>query len=607
MRLFCFWFFLNFLFAVSVSAQSEVNYSLAFPNAIHHEAEVTVEFRNVKTPTLEVRMSRSSPGRYALHEFAKNVYNVKAVNSQGKPVTITRPNPHQWNVSNHNGSVKISYTLFGDRADGTYNGIDEQHAHLNMPASLMYAVGFETSPATVQFTIPTGKNWTVATQLKPINETTFGAPNLQYLMDSPVELSNFVWREWPVNSKGKNQTIRIALHHAGTEAEAIQYTDATKRIVAQAQAVFGELPDYDYGTYTFIACYMPQSVGDGMEHRNSTIVTSTHPLATHSSDHLATVSHEYFHSWNVERIRPKSLEPFNFAEANMSGKLWLAEGFTSYYGDLLLHRSKNSTLDEALASFGNELNFVLNAPGKNYFSPVEMSRQAPFVDAAQSIDPVNRLNTYISYYTYGSVIALALDLELRQKFKNLTLDAYLQALWQTYGKPEKPYTLMDLQNTLATLTRDEAYARNFFEKHILGKTLADYKNLVTAAGLVLRKSLPGKASLGLAALSFADNQATLTNYTFVGSPLYQAGLDKQDIILSLDNQKITSRAEIDAILAKHKPQDQIAVTFIQRGETKKSTITLIENPSWEMVPLEKAGGQLTKAQQTFRDNWLGGK
>ncbi len=587
--------------------QSEITYSLAFPNAVHHEAQVTAEFKNIKTPTLEVRMSRASPGRYALHEFAKNVYNVTAVNSQGKPVNITRPNPHQWNIAGHDGTVKITYTVFGARADGTYNGIDAQHAHLNMPATLMYAIGFEANPAIVAFDIPAGNKWTIATQLKPINETTFWAPNQQYLMDSPVELSHFTWRQWQITDRGKPKTIRIALHHAGTEAEANTYTEATKRVVAQARAVFGELPDYDYNTYTFIACYMPQAVGDGMEHRNSTIVTSAHPLATHFTDHLGTVSHEYFHSWNVERIRPKTLEPFNFAEANMSGELWFAEGFTSYYGDLLLHRSKNITLNEVLANFGSELNFVQNAPGKNYFSPVEMSMQAPFVDAAQSIDPVNRWNTYISYYTYGHVIALALDLELRQKFKNLTLDTYLQALWQTYGKPEKPYTLTDLQTTLATLTHDAAFAQSFFQDHIHGKTLADYKKLLAAAGLSLQKSSAGKASLGLVSLGFQDNKVSLTNFTPVGSPLYQAGLDRQDILLSVDNKKIISKADLETILAAHKPGDKVPIEFSQHGELKQSTLTLIEDPNWEIIPFEKLNAKLSQEQQTFREKWLGSK
>lgn len=588
-------------------AQSEINYSLAFPNAGHHEAQVTADFRGIKTPVLEVRMSRSSPGRYALHEFAKNVYSVQAVNSQGQPLAITRPNPHQWNVAGHDGSVKITYTLFGDRADGTYNGIDAQHAHLNMPATLMYAQGFEENPAQVKFTIPAGKKWKIATQLKPINDTTYWAPNRQYLMDSPVELSNFIWREWQVTDRDKVKTIRIALHHTGTKAETDTFTQATKRIVTQARAVYGELPDYDFGTYTFIACYMPQASGDGMEHRNSTIVTNSRPLSTNFTGNLNTVSHEYFHSWNVERIRPKALEPFNFAEANMSGELWFAEGFTSYYGDLLLHRSKNISLPDLLNSISGELNLVLNAPGKDYFSAVEMSSQAPFVDAAQSIDPINRQNTYISYYTYGHVIALALDLELRQKFKNLTLDDYMQALWQAYGKPEKPYTLTDLQNTLANLTKDEAFAQNFFRQHIYGKTLADYKKLLAAAGFVLRKKNPDKASLGPAYLSFQDNKVLLTNYTFIGSSLYQAGLDRQDIILTLDGKKIASKPDLDTILANHKPGDKLLIEFLQRSETRQASVTLTEDFTWEIVPAEKANQKLNKVQVAFRENWLGSK
>ena len=600
--------FLLFIAApLYLGAQTEITYSLAFPNAVHHEAQVTAEFRDIKTPILEIRMSRSSPGRYALHEFAKNVYSVNAVNSQGKPLTITRPNPHQWNIARHDGTVKFTYTLFGDRADGTYNGIDAQHAHLNMPATLVYAHGFEQVPAQVKFTVPTGKKRTIATQLKNVNETTFWAPNMQYLMDSPTELSNFTWRQWQVTEKGKIKTIRIALHHTGTETEADNYTEATKRIVTQARNVFGELPDYDFGTYTFIACYMPQASGDGMEHRNSTIVTSSRPLVTSFTNNLSTVSHEFFHSWNVERIRPKALEPFNFAEANMSGELWFAEGFTSYYGDLLLHRSKNTSVTDLLNSFSGELDFVLNAPGKNYFSAVEMSQQAPFVDAAQSIDPVNRVNTFISYYTYGNMIALALDLELRQKFKNLSLDNFLRAMWQTYGKPEKPYTLTDLENTLATVTKDAAFAQSFFRQHVYGKTLNDYKSLLANAGLKLQKSNRAKASLGAAYLGFQDNKAILTNYTLTGSPLYQAGLDRQNVIITLDGKKITSATDLDGILAAHKPGESISITFLQRGETKQSTVRLIEDTAWEIVAGEKGGSTPTKAQLNFRNNWLGSK
>ena len=161
-----FTFFPGFIFA-----QDYTHNTVSFPNAVHHEAHITVEFRGVQTPVLEARMARSSPGRYALHEFAKNIYAVKAENSRGEALPISRPNPHQWNVSGHDGTVKITYTLFGDRIDGTYASIDETHAHLNAPATFMYAYGFENKPFHVEFELPKSKNWSVATQLNTQTKT----------------------------------------------------------------------------------------------------------------------------------------------------------------------------------------------------------------------------------------------------------------------------------------------------------------------------------------------------------------------------------------------------------------------------------------------------
>ena len=144
-------------------------------------------FRACAGRVLEVVMSRSSPGRYALHEFAKNIYNVRATDGAGKRLHVTRPNPYQWNVETSGGTVVIDYTLFGDRADGTYDAIDPSHAHLNPPATFAWARGFEKSPVSLKIEIPPGSGWTVATQLAPgakrsINDWT--APNLDALMDA---------------------------------------------------------------------------------------------------------------------------------------------------------------------------------------------------------------------------------------------------------------------------------------------------------------------------------------------------------------------------------------------------------------------------------------
>ena len=125
------------LLSTLVFADGETQYQVSFDNAVHHEARISATFSGIENQILEVQMSRSSPGRYALHEFAKNVYNVSAVNSVGQPLTVTRPNPYQWHIGGHDGEVTVTYTLFGDRADGTYSQIDRTHAHLNMPATFM--------------------------------------------------------------------------------------------------------------------------------------------------------------------------------------------------------------------------------------------------------------------------------------------------------------------------------------------------------------------------------------------------------------------------------------------------------------------------------------
>ena len=302
--------------------------------------DVQVTFRGIPPGPLELRMSRSSPGRYSLHEFVKNVFDVRITNEAGMTLPATRPSPHQWSVTGHTGAVRVSYRVFGDRVDGTYLGIDSTHAHINMPAALMWARGFEMRPATLRFEAPEGSNWRVGTQLFPGDTPfTFTAPNLQYLMDSPTELSAFSLRTFTVADAPGAPRIRLVVHHTGTDAELDAFAADAERIVRESRQVFGEYPAFEGNTYTFIADYLPWANGDGMEHRNSTILTSATSIRSSRADLLDTLAHEFFHAWNVERIRPRALEPFDLENANMSGELWLAEGFTSYYGPLISLRA----------------------------------------------------------------------------------------------------------------------------------------------------------------------------------------------------------------------------------------------------------------------------
>ena len=582
--------------SIQLSAQTN-NYSISFDNAVHHEAVISATFKDISTDTLTLRMSRTSPGRYALHEFAKNVYNFTAFDSKGNSLKITRENPYEWKVSGHDGQVNIKYTLFANRGDGTYSQIDETHAHLNIPATFMYAPTLNERPIDVNFSIREDLGWKVATQLPHVKGNTYSAPNLYYFMDSPTELSNHKVRE--INIDG--QTVKFALHDPGTEDEADTYFEKVKKVVIAEKEVFGALPKFDYGLYTFLACYIPNASGDGMEHRNSTILTSTRTLANGGMEgNIGTVSHEFFHSWNVERIRPKTLEPFNFEEANMSGELWFAEGFTSYYTNLILCRVGLISPEKYVEGLTGTFNYVWNSPARQFFNPIEMSYQAPFVDAATSVDPVNRENTFISYYSYGSVLGLALDLSLREK--GLNLDDYMKQVWKTYGKTEKPYTIENLNQSLNQYAGEE-FGHNFFNNYIHKSDMPKYNELFSSVGIVL--SQDDNAAYFGAAVSITDDlNGKIQSNTKIGSPAYKAGLDKDDVITSINGKPFPNGIQFDAFVKKFKPNDLLSVTYLSDGQEKNTEVILESDPSYAISLQEKNGDKLSKKVLKERKDWL---
>ncbi|HEU0066437.1 MAG TPA: PDZ domain-containing protein [Sphingomonas sp.] len=581
-----------------------VQYDVSFDNAVHHEARITATFRDVPPGPLRVQMARSSPGRYAIHEFAKNVYSVSAADAAGRPLRLSRTDPYGWTIPDHQGTVVVSYTLFGDWGDGTYAQIDATHAHLNMPATFMWASGYDDKPIRVRFR-PFDPTWRIATQLPPTREANvFWAPNLQYFMDSPTEISDFALREWPVTIGGRTSTIRLAVHHLGSAADVDAYAARVKTLIAQHYALFGAAPAYDFGTYTFIADYLPQITGDGMEHRNSTIITDKRQLRDADFAQIETLSHEFTHSWNVERLRPAELEPFDFTRANPTPSLWFAEGFTQYYGPLMIRRAGLSSTDGYLEDLSATLNGIVNSPGRRYGSPEEMSLRAPFVDAARAIDPVNP-NIFTSYYPYGAVVALALDLSLRDRFKGVTLDSVMRRLWQTHGAPERPYRPADLQQGLADATGDARFAADFFASSIHGSALPDFAPLLARAGLVLRPVEAKRGWIGAARVKMDGASVAIDDAPAPGSPLYAAGVDRGDTLIAVDGQAIPDADAWRAAIARHAPGDTMTLRFRQRGIDREARLRFAADPAIEIVRAEAIGGTVTPAQRAFRQAWLG--
>ena len=578
--------------------------------------QVDVSFADLGAMALELRMSRSSPGRYSLHEFAKNVYDVHAFARDGRELQTTRPDAYGWNVGGHGGAVSVKYKIYGDRLDGTYLAIDRTHAHINMPAAIMWARGLEDRPATLEFpAVVGGAMWKVATQLHAGGSPfEFTAPNLQYLMDSPVEFSPFVRiREFAAGPR----KFRLAVHHTGTDAEVDTYVQDIEKIVRQEGAIFGEFPDYEPGTYTCLADYLPWADFDGMEHRNSTVITGSGSIRDKREILLSAIAHEFFHGWNVERIRPAGLEPFDFDRANVSGELWLAEGFTQYYGELAMKRAGLAALDAAAAEFGGLIESVAQNPGRLIRSAEDMSRMAPFIDGGRPVDRTNWSNTVISYYPFGGAIALALDLTLRDRSNGrLSLDDYMRAMWRAFGKPggshqgyvDRPYTLADAEGTLAELSGDRAFAREFFSHYIEGYDVADYGRLLGRAGFTLRRRAAGRGWLGDVRLEVRNGSVHVASLVSPASPLYATGIDQDDEVKQVDGERIESSEALSAVVQRHKPGDRIEIVFADRaGNAKAAAVTLAEDPHQEIVPIESTGGELTPEQKIFRDAWLGSK
>jgi predicted metalloprotease with PDZ domain len=604
-------------FAQQSDNQKAIFYSVSFPNAVHHEAEIVITIPQAPSGKILVRMSRSSAGRYATHEFGKNIYNVKAFNVDGSSLVINQIEGDLFEIPDHGETVKVSYTLFGNWTDGTYASIDPSHAHLNMPAAFMWVVGQDKRPLRFEFNDVDKYGWKIATQLKNEGANIYSAPNMQYMMDSPTELSSYKISSWDVANNGKKEKINLVIHSDDNQAVIDNFAKQVQRMVLEEKAVFGELPAYDYGEYTFLDDVYPTNSGDGMEHRNSTCIV--HPAAKVEGNELrllSTYSHEYFHSWNVKRIRPKSLEPFNFEHADMSSELWFAEGFTQYYGEMLLVRAGFHNVEDYTHTIDGLVNQVLNTPGAAKYSAPHMSRYSVFADAGVSIDPNNQANIFTSYYTYGGAIALALDLRLRSEF-NLTLDDYMRTVWLDRGKLMKPYTIPDLQSDLAKVTKNPKFAADFFNKYIYGIEKNNYEALLAKAGLLLRKSQPGKGWAG--PLSYTrgrgrsgdarttGEEGLPVQVSIIGTPIYKAGLDVGDIILKADGKEVKDIQTFNDIVAGKNIGDKIVVNYKNRTGEHETTIVLAESPYLDVVTYEKAGKELTKEQKDFRNNWLSTK
>jgi predicted metalloprotease with PDZ domain len=440
---------------------------------------------------------------------------------------------------------------------------------------------------------------------------TFTAPNLQYFMDSPTEVAAFMTSAFTVPGPGGSTAqFRLVVHADASPGDVDELAKLVRRLVQEEQAVFGEFPRFEPGMYTFLLDYSPWASGDGMEHRNSTFISEP-GLSIRDADGrraaLDTMAHEFFHTWNVERIRPAGLEPFDFTRENITCCLWLAEGFTQYYGELLQVRAGFST--DVPVGYASTL---LNRSARQIRSVVQMSEYAAFADAATSIDRNDSSRTFISYYDAGAAVALALDLSIRERTAGAaSLDDFMRQLWQRFGKSAeirqgyvaRPYTLADLRDVLADVSKDRAFANEFFDKYVEGRDSADYASLLAPAGYSLHVRFPNRGWVGNFQTQNANGGVGVASLVPFGSPAYDTGLDLGDVITNIDGEPATQQSW--AAVSSRKPGESVGITIRRRdGKTASATLVIKPDPTVIVDDLA-AAGSLTAEQKAFREAWVG--
>jgi predicted metalloprotease with PDZ domain len=283
----------------------------------------------------------------------------------------------------------------------------------------------------------------------------------------------------------------------------------------------------------------------------------------------------------------------------MSDLLWYAEGFTNYYGKLALKRSGYFSQEAYFEQVLKALNRTLQAPGRRFHGPAGMSQQAVFVDAGVSVDPTDYGNNYLSYYTYGEVVALGLDLQLRVQFgKNL--DQLMRQMWVLHGKTEIPYDAAALQKQLAAVSGDVKFAEKFFNEQINQSQLPDFKALFAELGLILQLAEPDKAFAGL--ISFRSEGAALlvASRPYVDSPWANAGVALGDTLLQLGDYPISTEQDVQLALKHAKPGEKLALKYQQKGELITTEILLGQDPRLTLSVDDKA----TEVQIKRRNDWL---
>jgi len=569
----------------------KINYTISFPEAQAHYADVEMTLSGLAQKTLDLKMPVWAPGSYLVREFTRNIESLD-VSSAGKALPVVKTRKNIWHINVvGKATVTVKYRLYAFEASVRTSFIDADHAFLSSPDVFIYPDGMLNNSSTVRV-IPY-KGWTtVSTSLEKVNGDTFTrtAPNYDILFDSPLEVGTQDVFGFKVGATD----YEVAMSGGGNYDKERIKKDFT-RIIEEETAVFGENPNKHY---TFIIHNYLKG-GGGLEHLSSTTLGATRDGYTHEGTYqsfLSLAAHEHFHLWNVKRLRPIALGPFDYDNENYTTNLWIAEGFTAYYQDVIVRRTQLYAPQNYLDLMARQITLLQNQPGVK----VQSAAMASYDAWIKSYRPnENSVNTTISYYTKGAVVAMMLDLEIinYSKGKN-SLDDVMQYMYNEYYKVKKRgYT--DAEFKLALEKFAGKKLDDFYAKYINGVADIDYNSYLTYAGCKISDDLAGTNTAALGITMIANTRRVIVASVLRGTSAWDDGINVNDEIITVDGKPVDSQ---ESLIGIKKPGDKLIVKLIRDGLEREITVTLKRSTTVKFKIEQLANA--TPQQLAVRKKWM---
>jgi len=586
--------FLQFIIlALTLHAQQpEISYHIAWDQPNSHFLEITMTIKNWTADSLDLRIPAWRPGRYVIQNYAKNIIEFQALAQESTPLPHQKLDKGTWRIQNSNSqTILVKYKYYARQLDAGSSYLDDSEAYINPITCLMYIPGKELLPVSLAIEKPAG--WKIATALDfDEDKKTFVSENYHELVDAPILISpsfNLL------TFQHKDAQIDIVMQGEANYDEKKMVADICK-IVAEQIDIMKDVP---FERYLFMYHFLPYRFGHGVEHKNSTSIVLGPADFNNEKFYdrfLGVTAHEFFHAWNVERIRPGAIYRPDYSKENYTTTMWIYEGVTSYYTGVTLVRTHLIKKEKYFKNWSRTIKGFQNTYGRKVMSVSEAGWDS-WTKSMGNAPP----NTYFSFYTKGNILGMLLDLEIRQRTKNKkSLDDVMRYLNDTYAKQNRGVPEDGFQKAVQTVTNSSFEA--FFANYVHGTEEMDYNRFLKYAGLELKmerdKKSP-KVYLGIS--TSGDEKETKIRNVAPESPAFKAGLDRDDILLAIDDKR-AHKSNLDLLLKKYSHGDTIRVSVFRRSELRHFGVELAEAlpDKYEIKEIEKP----SKLQKKIRKNWL---